>query len=94
MVIKMKNVHPMTGSGLCMLVIFNISISVEIITGLPIMSQYIQYVTLGAIFPSIIVYDRFNSKYDPEDGESDGKLFFLGILLAVLLGLLIYTVWT
>ena len=89
---KMMNTHPRLAAGILALIIFLISLLVEVVTGIPLMSKYGKYVTVIAVIAGIVIVPIFNRKYNPEENDN-AKMVIVLTVLSILLVVLVYIKW-
>ena len=79
----MKSVHPRLAVGtITLLILFLIGL-VEIITGIPLFRKYYIFVLIIVAIPIVVLYSKFDKKYDPEDNDDAKAIVFLIVTFIV-----------
>ena len=82
-IFKIKSVHPRLATGTIALNIFYISGLIQLATGFPLISKYKLFVCIIAIILVLILYPKYNKKYDPNNNENKMKFAFLMLSLFI-----------
>ena len=76
-IFKIKSVNPRLATGAIGTVIILFSFLIEVMIGLPLISEYMIVVIIISVIPVLLLDKKFASKYDPKNNDNIKVSIFL-----------------